>query len=86
MTPETAWAEAMRYENRADPLRFFDELRKTPVARVGEDLYVVTGYWELHSCSTTPGSVPTRSEVRCYPDSRARQRPAPTTSRCTRRS
>ena len=54
MTPETAWAEAMRYENRANPFPFFDELRKTPVARVGDDLYVVTGYWELHKLLHDP--------------------------------
>ena len=44
MTPETAWAEAMRYENRPDPYRFFDELRKTPVAQVADGIYAVTGY------------------------------------------
>ena len=54
MTPETAWAEAMRYENRANPFPFFDELRKTPVARVADDLYVVTGYWELHKLLHDP--------------------------------
>ncbi len=47
MTPETAWAEAMKFENRPNPYRFFDELRKTPVARVADGLYVVTGYREL---------------------------------------
>jgi fatty acid omega-hydroxylase len=47
MTPETAWAEAMKFENRANPFPFFDELRRTPVARVADDLYVVTGYPEL---------------------------------------
>ena len=43
-TAETAWAEAMKFDNRADPYPFFDELRKTPVARVAHDTYVVTGY------------------------------------------
>jgi hypothetical protein len=47
MTPETAWAEAMKFENRANPFPFFDELRRTPVARVADDLYAVTGYPEL---------------------------------------
>jgi cytochrome P450 len=47
MTPETAWAEAMKFENRPNPYPFFDELRKTPVARVADGLYVVTGYREL---------------------------------------
>src|SRR5215475_5653150 len=47
MTPETAYAEAMKYENRANPYPFFDELRKTPVARVANGIYAVTGYREL---------------------------------------
>ena len=51
MTPETAWAEAMKFENRPNPYRFFDELRKTPVAHVGNGVYVVTGYRELHNAS-----------------------------------
>src|SRR3954468_23359849 len=46
-TAETAWTEAMRYENRHDPYRFFDELRKTPVVQVADKVYVVTGYREL---------------------------------------
>lgn len=54
MTPEVAWAEAMRYENRADPYPFFDQLRKTPVARVAEDTYVVTGYRELMALAHDP--------------------------------
>ena len=47
MTPETAWAEAMKFENRANPYPFFDELRKTPVAHVGDGSYAITGYREL---------------------------------------
>src|ERR1700735_4979573 len=47
MTPESAWAEAMKFENRPNPYPFFDELRKTPIARVADGLYVVTGYREL---------------------------------------
>ncbi|WP_222269577.1 cytochrome P450 [Modestobacter marinus] len=54
MTPETAWAEAMRFENRPDPYRFFDELRKAPVARVADDVYAVTGYWELLALAHDP--------------------------------
>jgi cytochrome P450 len=54
MTPETAWAEAMKYENRPDPYRFFDELRKTPVARVAEGIYAVTGYRELLTLAHDP--------------------------------
>jgi cytochrome P450 len=54
MTPETAWAEAMKFENRANPYPFFDELRKTPVARVADGLYVVTGYRELMTLAHDP--------------------------------
>ncbi|HTC58347.1 MAG TPA: cytochrome P450 [Candidatus Sulfotelmatobacter sp.] len=54
MTPETAWAEAMKFENRANPYPFFDELRKTPVVHVGNGLYVVTGYRELMALAHDP--------------------------------
>ncbi|MGF6885681.1 cytochrome P450 [Nocardia sp. GAS34] len=54
MTAATAWAEAMKYEHRADPYPFFDQLRRTPVARVAEDLYVVTGYRELLALAHDP--------------------------------
>lgn len=54
MTPETAWAEAMKFENRPNPYRFFDELRKTPVVDVGNGLYVVTGYRELMTLAHDP--------------------------------
>ncbi len=47
MTPDQAFAEAMKYENRWNPYPFFDELRKTPVARLTNGLYVVTGYKEI---------------------------------------
>ena len=53
-TAETAWAEAMKFENRADPYPFFDELRKTPVARVADNIYVVTGYRELLALAHDP--------------------------------
>ena len=54
MTPEQAWAEAMKYENRANPYPFFDELRKTPVARVMNGIYAVTGYRELVALAHDP--------------------------------
>ena len=54
MTPETAYAEAMKYENRANPYPFFDELRKTPVARVANGIYAVTGYQELLALAHDP--------------------------------
>ena len=54
MTPETAWAEAMKFENRPNPYPFFDELRKTPVARVVNGIYAVTGYRELVTLAHDP--------------------------------
>ena len=47
MTPDQAFAEAMKYENRPNPYHFFDELRKTPVARLTNGTYIVTGYKEI---------------------------------------
>ena len=54
MTPETAWAKAMAFENRPNPYPFFDELRKTPVVDVGNGVYVVTGYRELLTLAHDP--------------------------------
>lgn len=54
MTPEEAFDAAMRYENRADPYPYFDELRKTPVVQVRDGLYAVTGYRELLALSHDP--------------------------------
>lgn len=54
ITASTAWTEAMKYENRHDPYRFFDELRKTPVVQVADDVYVVTGYRELLQLAHDP--------------------------------
>ena len=39
MTPEIAWAEAMKFEHRPNPYPFFDELRKAPVARIHTDIH-----------------------------------------------
>ena len=44
----------MKFENRANPYPFFDELRKTPVAHVANDVYVVTGYRELLALAHDP--------------------------------
>jgi fatty acid omega-hydroxylase len=54
MTPEQAFAEAMKYENRPNPYPFFDELRKTPVARVTNGIYAVTGYMEILTLAHDP--------------------------------
>jgi cytochrome P450 len=53
-TAEAAWAEAMKFENRPNPYPFFDELRKTPVVRVADNTYVVTGYRELLTLAHDP--------------------------------
>ncbi|BBY31149.1 cytochrome P450 [Mycolicibacterium sediminis] len=53
-TAATAWTEAMKYENRHDPYRFFDELRETPVVQVADRVYVVTGYRELLQLAHDP--------------------------------
>ncbi len=47
MTPDQAFAGAMKFENRANPYPFFDELRKTPVARLANGIFVVTGFQEI---------------------------------------
>jgi cytochrome P450 len=44
----------MKFENRANPYPFFDELRKTPVARVVHGIYAVTGYRELVTLAHDP--------------------------------
>jgi cytochrome P450 len=54
VTPEEAFDAEMRYENRANPYPFFDELRKTPVVRVTNGIYAVTGYYELLALSHDP--------------------------------
>ena len=54
MTPEQAYAESMKFENRANPYPFLDELRKTPVARVMDGLYAVTGYKEIIALAHDP--------------------------------
>ena len=54
MDAATAWAEAMKFANRPNPYPFFEELRKTPVAKVSEKTYVVTGYPELAALAHDP--------------------------------
>jgi cytochrome P450 len=54
VTPEEAWDQAMKLEHRANPYPFFDELRKTPVARVTNGVYAVTGYEELIALAHDP--------------------------------
>lgn len=47
MVEETPWQQALRYANRADPYPFYEELRKTPVARQPDGTYVVSTYREI---------------------------------------
>jgi cytochrome P450 len=54
MNPEQAYAEAMKFKNRPNPYPFFDELRKTPVARVTNGIHVVTGYKEIMALAHDP--------------------------------
>ena len=54
MDAATAWAEAMKFENRPNPYPYFEELRKTPVAKVDERTYVVTGYPEALALAHDP--------------------------------
>ncbi|MCW1957654.1 MAG: cytochrome P450 [Mycobacterium sp.] len=54
MDAATAWAEAMKFANRPNPYPFFDELRRTPVAKVSERTYVVTGYDEVIALTSDP--------------------------------
>lgn len=54
MDAATAWAQAMKFANRPNPYPFFDELRKTPVAKVSEKTYVVTGYDEVIELTQDP--------------------------------
>ncbi len=54
MDAATAWAEAMKFVNRPDPYPYYAELRKTPVAKVADHTYVVTGYPEAVALAHDP--------------------------------
>ncbi|MCH9723031.1 MAG: cytochrome P450 [Actinomycetia bacterium] len=54
MHAATAWAEAMKFANRPNPYPYFAELRQTPVAKVSEHTYVVTGYPEVLALAHDP--------------------------------
>ncbi|MFC9759077.1 cytochrome P450 [Streptomyces sp. NPDC056921] len=47
MVEETPWQQALRYANRANPYPFYEELRRTPVARQPDGTYVVSTYQEI---------------------------------------
>ena len=74
MTPQMAFAEAMKFENRANPYPFFDELRKTPVVRMDNGLYVVSGYRELLAMLHDPRL---SSDLRNSPLAAAAERASP---------
>ncbi len=54
MDATTAWSEAMKFANRPNPYPYYEELRKTPVAKVSEHTYVVTGYPEVLALAHDP--------------------------------
>ena len=54
MDPASAWAEAMKFANRHNPYPFYEELRRTPVAKVSDKTYVVTGYPEVLALAHDP--------------------------------
>ena len=55
MSADTAFANAMKYENRWNPYPYFDELRmENPVTRLSNGLFVVTGYEELQALTHDP--------------------------------
>jgi len=54
MDAPSAWAEAMKFQNRPNPYPYFEELRKTPVAKVADHTYVVTGYPEIVALAHDP--------------------------------
>lgn len=74
MNAATAWAEAMKFENRPNPYPFFEELRKTPVAKVADKTYVVTGYPELLALAHDPRI---SSDIRRSPSDFGVQKPEP---------
>lgn len=47
MVEETPWQQALRFANRANPYPFYQQLRKTPVARQPDGTYVVSTYREI---------------------------------------
>jgi cytochrome P450 len=76
-TAESAWTGAMKYENRHDPYPFFAQLRETPVVRVADDVFVVTGYRELLTLAHDPriSSDISRSPISAKPPAHAAPQP-----------
>ncbi|MHA5048320.1 cytochrome P450 [Streptomyces sp. SD15] len=65
MVEETPWQQALRYANRANPYPFYEELRRTPVARQPDGTYVVSTYQEIVALLHDPrvSSDPTKLPV-----------------------
>ncbi|WP_328390163.1 cytochrome P450 [Streptomyces sp. NBC_00400] len=68
MVEETPWQQALRYANRANPYPFYEELRRTPVARQPDGTYVVSTYQEIVALLHDPR---VSSDVRKLPASAA---------------
>ncbi|OOK77212.1 putative cytochrome P450 reductase domain protein [Mycobacterium kansasii] len=79
MDAATAWAEAMKFENRPNPYPYFKELRRTPVAKVADKTYVVTGYLELLALAHDPRI---SSDISRSPQAWAAKSPLPGANTC----
>ncbi|WP_392671753.1 cytochrome P450 [Streptomyces sp. LN785] len=54
MTQDTLLRQIIDYAHRADPYPLYAELRRTPVSQQGDDLFVVSTYWEIKSLLHDP--------------------------------
>ncbi|SCF69780.1 cytochrome P450 [Streptomyces sp. Ncost-T10-10d] len=54
MTQATLLRQIIDYSSRADPYPLYAELRRTPVLQEGDDLFVVSTYWEIKSLLHDP--------------------------------
>lgn len=54
MTHDTLLRQITDYANRADPYPLYAELRKEPVRQEGDELFVVSTYWEIKSLLHDP--------------------------------
>ncbi|MFD4944130.1 cytochrome P450 [Streptomyces sp. NPDC058239] len=54
MTQATLLRQIIDYSSRADPYPLYAELRKTPVLQEGDELFVVSTYWEIKSLLHDP--------------------------------
>ncbi|MFB6815281.1 cytochrome P450 [Streptomyces sp. NPDC056347] len=54
MTNSTLLRQIIDYGSRADPYPLYAELRRTPVLQDGDDLFVVSTYWEIKSLLHDP--------------------------------